>query len=469
MCVACLGMQHAQAALEGAACGHCDSLSMRVLRSRLALFSEDGQMRAPRGSGPASAEAMRRLRSWGSQRELSEGIGTAEALSQSSSESSDSPIPRSGARSAASPVRDADPVLQLSDSEELDVLSVVEGDLQEAHTHTQTAPSYNELLEVVTRAVAKLNISWPQERQEERVRSKLDERFLQHRAHPPRRSLPFFPDLHNELCKSWNKPFSARLSNPPMLNYSDIMGVRENGYGMMPRVEEALASYLSPDLASSLKTPALPSKPCRTTSALVGRAYMAAGRAGASLHTMAVLQAYQADLLKDMDQGEGPTMEDIAELRKATDLSLRVTKETARAIGRSMSALVTTERHLWLNLSGIKEKDRAFLLDAPICTSGLFGEAVNAVVDRFQDTKKQSEAFRQYLPRRSRSRKSAARGSKQPQPSSSSYRQGQRGSVASRGPPQAAWDPRQRSHPQPSGRTDLRTVIQSRKAKGKRS
>ncbi|XP_048037438.1 DLA class I histocompatibility antigen, A9/A9 alpha chain-like [Megalobrama amblycephala] len=34
-------------------------------------------------------------------------------------------------------------------------------------------------------------------------------------------------------------------------------------------------------------------------------AHVAAGQAGAALHTMAVLQAYQADLLKDLDQGQG--------------------------------------------------------------------------------------------------------------------------------------------------------------------
>lgn len=32
---------------------------------------------------------------------------------------------------------------------------------------------------------------------------------------------------------------------------------------------------------------------------------MAAGQAGLSLHTMAVLQVYQADLLKELDHGEG--------------------------------------------------------------------------------------------------------------------------------------------------------------------
>ncbi len=63
-----------------------------------------------------------------------------------------------------------------------------------------------------------------------------------------------------------------------------------------------------------------------------------------------------------------------------------------------MAAPVVTERHLWLNLSQIKDKDRAFLLNAPISPSGLFGGAVNSVVDRFLETKKQA-AVQQYLPR----------------------------------------------------------------------
>ncbi|KAL0159829.1 hypothetical protein M9458_043554, partial [Cirrhinus mrigala] len=92
---------------------------------------------------------------------------------------------------------------------------------------------------------------------------------------------------------------------------------------------------------------------------------------------MAVLQAYQADLLKELDESD----EISRELRRAADLSLRATKETARAIGRSMAALVAAERHLWLTLSDMKEKDRVFLLDAPLAPSGLFGDAVNSVID----------------------------------------------------------------------------------------
>jgi hypothetical protein len=81
---------------------------------------------------------------------------------------------------------------------------------------------------------------------------------------------------------------------------------------------------------------------------------------------MAVLQAYQADLLRELDEGGDIRPEDISELCRTADLALRATKESARAIGRSMAALVATERHLWLSLSDIKDKDRVCLLDAPL-------------------------------------------------------------------------------------------------------
>lgn len=78
-----------------------------------------------------------------------------------------------------------------------------------------------------------------------------------------------------------------------------------------------LSVYLSPGSASSLKAPKLPTKPLTTTSALVGKAYMAAGQAGACLHTMSVLQAYQADLLGTWMVARGLGLE----LHQATCLS----------------------------------------------------------------------------------------------------------------------------------------------------
>ncbi len=86
--------------------------------------------------------------------------------------------------------------------------------------------------------------------------------------------------------------------HPASNYYGKVAGLNECGNRTMPRVEQTLASYLSPGMASSLKAPALATK-LLTTSAKVGKGYATAGQAGACLHTMAVLQVYQADLLDE--------------------------------------------------------------------------------------------------------------------------------------------------------------------------
>ncbi len=125
--------------------------------------------------------------------------------------------------------------------------------------------------------------------------------------------------------------------------------------------------------------------------------------------------------------------------------------------------MVAAERHLWLTLSDMEEKDRVVLMDAPLAPSGLFGDAVNSVIDRFQEASKQAAAFQRFLPRRSVAL--GAAGREQPQPcTSSSYREVQRQSVAARAPPQRDRG-RQRSRKSRLSETkpDLRVVLQSRK------
>ncbi len=216
-------------------------------------------------------------------------------------------------------------------------------------------------------------------------------------------------------------------------------------------VEDTLASHLSPSLAPSWKSrPLLPSKPCRTTSALIGKSYIVAGQAGMALHTMAILQAYQADVLKEMDEGTGLTSEAVKELRRAIDLDLRATKHTTRAVGRSMAASVAAERHLWLNLTEICEREKVFLIDTPISQSGLFGEAVSAVVDKFRSAKTQSAALKQFMPRGSRDY-STPSSSVSKEPSGG-------GAQATRPSPTMVWGARGRSFPrqQPRKRVNLK-------------
>ncbi|KAL0151772.1 hypothetical protein M9458_052923 [Cirrhinus mrigala] len=219
LCVACLGEKHAVAALEGGVCPHCMHLSLATLRSRRALFVDGAFASVPRGAGPAATEADRRLHSWGSQLDLMEGMETGDPLSPSQHRS----VSASGTEAplVVTFPRDQPSTRHSSSSEEVDV-----------------------------------------------VTSRLDERVLRSQAPPSRRSLPFFPDLHTEVCRSWKNPFSARLYIPASDYYGNVAGLMEKGYKRMPPVEQTLASHLSSVETSSLKAPSLPTKPLRVTSAL---------------------------------------------------------------------------------------------------------------------------------------------------------------------------------------------------------
>ncbi len=78
--------------------------------------------------------------------------------------------------------------------------------------------------------------------------------------------------------------------------------------------------------------------------------------------------------------------------------------------------------HQRLTLSDMKEKDRVFLMDAPLAPS-----------DRYQEARKQAAAFQRFLPHGSLAL--GAAGREQPSPcTNSSYREAQKKSVASRAP-----------------------------------
>ncbi len=213
-----------------------------------------------------------------------------------------------------------------------------------------------------------------------------------------------------------------------------------------------LASYLSPVAGSSLKALSLPSKLLRTTSAFLEKWYAAAGQAGACLHTMSVLQAYQADLLKEIDEREAMSSDNIMELRRIADLALRTTKETARAIGWSMAAMVAVERHLW-HLWTLKTKTGSSYWTTRLCLW-----VCSATLDSHQ-AQREAGAFQWFLPHRPLAQ--AAARWEQPQPrASSSYREPQRQSVTTRAPSSRDRDGKRHSAPGPSKlKTDLRAVL----------
>lgn len=124
-----------------------------------------------------------------------------------------------------------------------------------------------------------------------------------------------FLEVHKELCELWEAPFSARTE------------------------------YTS----SSLFTPL--SLPC------LSRAYNNAGQATSALHVMAILQVYQAKVLRDLHKW-GPNTEMMQELQSVTDYALRAMMVTPKALGRTMSTFMVQEWHLWLNLMEMRDAEK---------------------------------------------------------------------------------------------------------------
>lgn len=126
-------------------------------------------------------------------------------------------------------------------------------------------------------------------------------------------------------------------------NYLNVRELCEYGYEKILWVKELLASYLSHCMASSLKVPLLLSKPCQTTLCLMGKAFKS--------------------------PSPQPRWRTVSRDSPLALLNHRCcsTKQTACATFSSMAAMVVSEQHLWLNISGI----------SPF---GLSGSAVNMVV-----------------------------------------------------------------------------------------
>ncbi len=62
---------------------------------------------------------------------------------------------------------------------------------------------------------------------------------------------------------------------------------------------------------------------------------------------------------------------------------------------------MATERHLWVNLANIGEKEKSFLLDTPVSPSELFGTSVETIVHKFREAKARSVAYESFILRQS--------------------------------------------------------------------
>ncbi len=359
--VSCLGKSHAGAALSGTDCTHCESFSLASsLRSWIDFFSESDS--APRALPFSSSQ--------GPVRKKHQGRGFEQPVT---SELTPAQCPRA----SPSPQREHSPVLftqhdQRPSAAASDMISF--GVVWAFLCWLQTRKSYlalwltppssasrntrlradEELIRVMTKAVNEIGLEWSSP--EKPSRSRLDECFLPGRHQALRQMLvPLLP---------WSTRWAHEIVTCPLL----VRATEPH--------HRAVQSHITDS----------------------GCAYSAAGQAVSALHSMAVLQVFQAKMLAYEEAGLDSAS--LRDLRSATDLALLATKATSQAIGRSLSSLIVLERHLWLTMTEMKEADKVPFLDVPVSSGSLFGPAVEGFAEYFTEAQKSSQTMQHFLPKR---------------------------------------------------------------------
>ncbi len=83
-----------------------------------------------------------------------------------------------------------------------------EGEDDAFEPYQPACPAYGVLIEVMICATARLDLQWRHEKGKI-ARGRLDERFLSEHNHPDPVSLPFLSNLHSEIERALDKPYSA--------------------------------------------------------------------------------------------------------------------------------------------------------------------------------------------------------------------------------------------------------------------
>ncbi|XP_012697214.2 uncharacterized protein LOC105912761 [Clupea harengus] len=392
-CIVCLGREHAEAALSVGipSCDFCAGMTLAKVAKRLAYWDRrDAGEPSPVHTGQTLPAEQCSPSAAGSGESGSHITAAAAPAAPSPTSPPSLELPHCH---SDQPVPDLDSGLQTESLQVFSTRDVSEDDVSEDDTELYMADELrapsppvssrtlgHQLHEVALRAADRLGLPLPAPPITET--SLLDGEFYSGPPVSAPSPIPFFPEVHRELMKTWASPYSARAPVPGFASYLNLDQAKESGYLSFPQVEDAVAGYLSPTMRLGQK-PLLPTRVARHQAGLAEKSYLAAGQAACSSNTAALLQRYQAKLLTELSSSLGSDNELVVELRRATDLSLRLTRCTSQALGRVMGAAVATQRSLWLSEAQLSDREKAPLLDAPVSTTGVFGDVVGTMTAKF--------------------------------------------------------------------------------------
>ncbi len=190
------------------------------------------------------------MSSWGSQTDLADELERGLSFSCSSAANKGELLDYDGAISLTSSDPAASALLGSAQEEQ----EMSEGEEVESEPSHSSCPAYDELLEIMEHATARLDYLWKRAKMVAPW-GRLDERYLSSHNPPARVSFLFFLISMRKLRKGWKKLFSSCIHRFQHTSYADIEGMCENGYEGMPPLEEMLASYLSVGETYFLKAP----------------------------------------------------------------------------------------------------------------------------------------------------------------------------------------------------------------------
>ncbi|KAL0149369.1 hypothetical protein M9458_055407, partial [Cirrhinus mrigala] len=321
-CLTCLGREHTEAAFTDGSCVHCERMTMAASKSRLSFAR-----RLPSSSSRGKSLSRQGF-SAAAVRHLGDLQVTVENVPSASKAPRTSVSPRGPVelpKQYTSPL--AGPSVSFGAPQEVEMsASASEGESEgEADVLAEQRPSAvavpseadAELSAMLFQAAREIGLEVPKTPPADP--SRLDDWYLGRSSAATPRSPPV-PEVYEELVRTWQAPHSSR-PRPSSSPLATLDGGAAKGYVAVPQVERAVAVHLCPRGAATWRDrPHLPSKACKLSSALAGRAYHAAGHAATALHAMATLQVYQAKALKYLHEG-GLDQGAMQELCAATDES----------------------------------------------------------------------------------------------------------------------------------------------------
>ncbi len=305
-CVSCLGKSHADAALAGSDCSHCESISLASLRTRIAFFSESDP--APR---PSRFLPLRDL--WGKtagQRFSAPGWERAHAGSDPAclvfTTQRDFSRPFCPTWPASLRKRERSGLVwgkwrwagrwqHVTGSFRcwgaVGLSGLTPPPLRFARAQRRQSRDGCRLFRVLSKAVWRAGFGVVSTRGGPLAAVWMSG-FCQGAVRPlnndHRRSSLKYTTSSRDLGALLTLPASVLPLNLPSLR---LMALKKRDMRGCPQLDESVAAHLCPPTCQSLEGESQsPSKPCRITSALAGRSYASAGQAASALHSMAVLQ-----------------------------------------------------------------------------------------------------------------------------------------------------------------------------------